>query len=553
MKLKIIIAAILFISISCNEDEILKEIPKDFLSTENAYVTEADFELAINRLHYQARFIFEMGEGRNSHYTLTTDLGFRPAALADASPNSPKNSLFPTNNEVLLWWQDLYRIIYNSNAIIGRIEGVNTVFKSESTRKAMQAEALFFRALAYRSLASLFGGVPIIVVELTEPKRDFVRASQSETWQQSVEDLKIAVQYLPNADNVKAPGRICDAAAYHLLAEVYVSLKEWDKAIEASSAVINSGKFVLMYNRFGSQANKPGDVWWDLFRVDNQNRTSGNTEGIWVLQNETRRNVTGNPSKTLEEQQETRVIPRYWALTGPDNRSLFVGPTTQNLGRGGGQIQPHRYTEFTIWESDWNNDMRNSEYNIRRDLVADNPQSAYYGKKIIENKLVRASHFQRNWYAMFAKSSTEGQHPEYLITNPAIGLLSNDAGELHRDKYAMRLPETYLIRAEAYLGKGDKVRAAADINHIRQRVNAKPVSPADVTIDYILDERARELLWEEVRVMTLSRLGLNYERKKKYDLRSGNQISPHHNLFPIPFSEIERNTGAVLVQNPGYN
>ncbi len=553
MKIKIFFAALLFVTcMSCNENEILKEVPLDFLSTENAYVTEADFELAINRLHYQARFIYEMGEGRNSHFTITTDLGYRPASLPDASPNSPKNTLFPTNNEVLLWWTDLYRLIYNSNVVINRIEGRNTDFKSETNRKVLLAEAYFFRALAYRSLACLFGGVPLIVEELTEPKRDFVRASQIETWQQSVEDLKIAVQFLPDADNVKAPGRICDAVAYHLLAEVYLALKEWDKAIESASSVINSGKFALMQTRFGSLANRPGDVWWDLFRVDNQNRTSGNTEGIWVLQNEARRNVIGNPSSTLGEQQETRVIPRYWALTGPDNKSLFIGPTTQNLGRGGGQIQPHRYTEFTIWESDWENDMRNSQYNIRRDLVADNPQSAYFGKKIIENKLVRTSHYQRNWYAMFAKSSTEYQHPEYLITNPATGLLSNDAGELHRDKYAIRLPETYLIRAEAYLGKGDKNNAAADINVVRQRAKAQPASPANVTIDYLLDERARELLWEEVRIMTLSRLGLNYERKKKYDLRSGDQISPHHNLFPIPFSEIERNTGAVLEQNPGY-
>jgi starch-binding outer membrane protein, SusD/RagB family len=554
MKTKIFfLAYLMVILLSCNENELLKEVPLDFLSTENAYVTEADFELAINRLYYQARFIYEIGEGGSqTHATITTDLGYRPAALPDAHPNSPKNALFPTSPDVLMWWRNLYQMVYNSNVIIGRIEGENTVFNSEQNRKVILAEAHFFRALAYRTLAGLFGGVPIVVEELTEPKRDFIRSTRSETWQQSVEDLKIAVQFLPDADNVKAPGRLCDAAANHLLAEVYVSIADWDKAIEAASKVINSGKFSLMRNRFGSLANKPGDVWWDLFRVDNQNRTAGNKEGIWVLQNESKRNITGSASKTSEESLETRVIPRYWALTGPDNKSLFIGPTTQNMGRGAGQIQPHRYTEYTIWESDWANDMRNSEYNIRRDLVADNPQSAYFGKKIIENKLVRSSHYQRNWYAMFAKASTEYQHPDYLIIDPATGLVSNDAGELTRDKYAMRLPETYLLRAEAYLGKGDKVNAAADINFIRQRVNAKPVSPADVNIDYILDERARELLWEEVRVLTLSRLGLNYDRKKKYDLRSGDQISPHHNLFPIPFSEIERNTGAVLEQNPGY-
>ncbi|MGV8095244.1 MAG: RagB/SusD family nutrient uptake outer membrane protein [Mangrovibacterium sp.] len=97
------------------------------------------------------------------------------------------------------------------------------------------------------------------------------------------------------------------------------------------------------------------------------------------------------------------------------------------------------------------------------------------------------------------------------------------------------------------------MNAAADINMVRNRAKATPVDPDDVNIDYILDERLRELLMEEFRTATLNRLGLSYDRMRRLNEYCGNQIREHHNLWPIPFSEIERNTGALLEQNPGYN
>ena len=66
----------------------------------------------------------------------------------------------------------------------------------------------------------------------------------------------------------------------------------------------------------------------------------------------------------------------------------------------------------------------------------------------------------------------------------------------------LRIAETYLIRAEAYLALGEKSKAAADINVLRDRANASYCTAADIDIDYILDERARELLGEENRWIT---------------------------------------------------
>ena len=119
--------------------------------------------------------------------------------------------------------------------------------------------------------------------------------------------------------------------------------------------------------------------------------------------------------------------------------------------------------------------------------------------------------------------------------------------------YAIRLAETYLIRAEAYMKNGNLASAANDINVVRDRANAPLINAANVDIDYILDERARELFGEEMRTLTLTRLGLLYDRTQKYGYEiSRNTVAQKNNLMPIPQAVIDANSQAEFPQNPGY-
>jgi hypothetical protein len=186
-----------------------------------------------------------------------------------------------------------------------------------------------------------------------------------------------------------------------------------------------------------------------------------------------------------------------------------------------------------------------------RDYVYDNPKSEYYGKKVTEF-IPQNLDSLRKFYVCPRKISTRGKHPAKFIQIPATGLLFSSAMANWNDWYLMRLAETYLIRAEAYLQSGDKQKAADDINAVRRRANATPVTPSKVDIDYILDERARELGLEEFRRITLSRLGLVYDRVRKYAPVASKSIQPYNALFPIPYSEIEKNVLGKLEQNPGY-
>jgi starch-binding outer membrane protein, SusD/RagB family len=156
------------------------------------------------------------------------------------------------------------------------------------------------------------------------------------------------------------------------------------------------------------------------------------------------------------------------------------------------------------------------------------------------------------WYPYPSKVTTPGQHPTGLYQDAAKLTLKSVAGQTYSYSYMIRLSETILLRAEAHLLKGNAAQAAADINLVRNKAKAKPATADEITLDYILDERARELIFEEDRRHTLSRMGKLVERSKKFNTLSGPTIQPFHALFPIPFSEIQANKDAVLEQNPGY-
>jgi hypothetical protein len=148
------------------------------------------------------------------------------------------------------------------------------------------------------------------------------------------------------------------------------------------------------------------------------------------------------------------------------------------------------------------------------------------------------------------------------------------------DSYLFRLAGTYLLRAEAYFWKGDKNKSADDINKVRLRANALPVSAADIDIDYIADERLRELYLEEFRHSELVRIanimarnnidGYSldnfheknwwYDRVMNYNTwfkegRIGPNIyrtTPKYVYWPIDVNVITTNTMGVINQNRGY-
>lgn len=560
MKLKsilntIVLSSMILSGTSCSD--FLEEEALDFKSDTNSYSTVADFDKSLVYMYAKVREeLFSGGEQPVSDYIFGCDLVWDGQIQGAQRFNDYLNTCNPSNDYLLIHWRNFYRLIGECNTVLNRLKSSKV---GDTDRTRIEATAKFFRGFSYRCLVYLYGGVPLELEEVRSPKTDYVRASKTDVLMSVAEDLKFAANNLPSIESVK-DGYVSDMAAYHLLSEVYLALGEYQEAYNAASKVIDSPSMSLMTERFGSMKNSDGDVFYDLFRSNNQNRASGNKEAIWVIQYETGieggdNNVTNVYAGGYKLERLMAPLVRDLKIDG-ESVSPFLWPysTFQSGGRGVGWGIPTVYFSNTIWEStDWN-DMRNSNYNIHRKYYCDNPASKFYGQTLdTENPPAGVVVPCREWYAYSTKCTTPGQHPSTLLAN-ASGLLTGNAGFTYTDQYMMRLAETYLLRAEASLGLNRRGDAAADINVVRARAKATPCSESEIDIDYILDERMRELGIEEKRRLTLGRLGQVYRRTVEVAKNPlVRNMAKHHDLWPIPYSEIERNKDAVLEQNPGYS
>lgn len=564
-KVALLLGILILMLPSCNEEEILKETPRDFLAPENAYTTVAGVRQGITGLHYTFRYYWFWGDqDQGSMWRgVGTDVAFH-----GEDPNSTRflcnyvNYLIPGSSYVLQYWTRSYEIIQRANVLVESIDNSDpSMWSSEAQRDAFKAEAMFFRAYCYRILVSYFGDVPLVTEAIRGAKADFDRTPVAQVYAQMESDLDFAAEKLPDRGQEEAPGRITRAAAFHLLSEISLNQGKYQQAVDAASAIIDGGKYALMTERFGDQNDVfgAGDVYSDLFRYGNQN-TSENTETIWAVQFEPL--VIGGASWSGER----GMGPAYFRWgNAPDGKKAFVGETidgkatgySDTLGRPVAWVRPTDYAAYTIWRrSGWDQDKRNAKHNIKRDFYFDNPASTFDKQKLTfdlfapdyaagRRDAIRDS--CQYIYPYFMKFADPCNH----FDNPA----QSGGGYTHQDVYAMRLAETCLYRAEGYLGLGRKDLAAADINAVRGRSLAPPVAEGDVNIEYILDERARELYGEEWRHITLRRVGKLVERVRMYNNNPKNpglNIQDHHVLWPIPLSQIDLNIDKPTAQNPGY-
>ena len=523
---------------SCNKG-ILDETPLSALNSDVVLSSPSGYETYLIALNMMARE--ELTQNNATYWTNFngTDL-FSSAGIEYNTYRNWVTWLNPVRAEVVAYWNWAYtKMLVQANTIIvyaNRPE-LAGIWPDEAQRNAVIAEARFFRGYTYNIMANLYGGVPLVDTIYSSPKFDFVRAERSEVYEFAKADLEFASQWLPTTVPANKEGRIVKAAADHLLSEVYISLGEYDQAISAATRVIESGLYEIMTERFGRFISEPGDVFSDLFRDGNQNRSSGNLESIYVWQFEA--NTDGGDGTSEGNRMLANFAPFLANIRSPDGLPHVI---TDSMGRGVGRARGSTHYLYQIWEDDWDNDMRNSKFNMRRDFHYNNPASSYYGQ-LIDKSVLSQEDTLRNLFAYSRK--VEG--------SPWMG--NNLSGRTHKDVIVYRLAETYLLRAEAKLRKSDLQGAADDINVLRERANASPVLAADVTLDYILDERARELATEEPRRRTLIRMGKLVDRIRKYDLleSSRNTIQDYHQFYPIPQEAIDANIGAELRQNPGYN
>lgn len=518
----------------------LDEDLKSSLSPDNTYTSSYGFEVGATGLYAWASCEFNTWgssqDNVNMAFThgqacpyealqVATDIVFTGAK--DGSLVPYENLSYTTSSSyVNSYWNFGYGLIASSNEMLEYSE--KDVNWDKATDKTFyQATARFFRAYAYRYLVYLYGDVPYVDKIEKDFRVDFTRTPKAEVLGHMIDDLKFAADNLPeNPDQVET-GKLTKWAAKQLLSEVYLMAGKYAEAEAEAKAVIDCGYFHLMTNRFGSAVEKTGDVFSDMFKENNQNRTAGNTESIWVMQFEY--NTIGGGGEYADWTKRAWV-PKYWQEDG------FTLADSLG-GRGLAQIMP-----FQWWVESDNffdkSDIRNSENNIKRNWYYNNPVvPEKYGKKAeaTESTWARCTIFPAVTKFFYGKTEFEEGY-----------------GGNNKDRMKFRLAETYLLLAEARIQQGNATGAAEAINVVRKRAGASAITASQATLDFLLDERIRELVGEELRRFTLVRTGKLVERAVKYNSYCSS-MDNHNALWPIPQTIIDSNTGAEFPQNPGYN
>jgi hypothetical protein len=539
------ITSVLVFNTSCKKSFLDEKVYSTY--TPEALNDSLSFEAAIAGIESQYALWHTIGaDNVNSQgwlcvWQMGTDVAYNkaPADLDPlAVPYTSYDNLTSTDNTALVAWKWAYNLINNCNNVIAKVDAAPM---GQANKNAIKAEASFFRGVAYNTLATLFGKVPIITEPLTAPKTNFVRAPLADVNNLITTDLLFAKNNLPSINNVKSNskgklfGRPNKSMASQLLAEVYLRVGDNLKAEQEADAVITSGDFNLINARYGVRASQPGDAFSDMFIYGNQRRTQGNRESIWTMEIENPNTITGGAGLV-----SSPVFPGF-QFGAPQHRRVWGSRYHQQAGMvlcdslGGRGISRIAVTYFVL-NNYGTGDMRNSPFSIRRNYYYNNPTSPLFGQQVNPN----AAGVDTNRFIVPQINKWNQYDP-----NDAFGFA------MIKDIIVMRLGETYLLKAEAQFKQGNLPGAATTLTTLRARSGASAVTAGQVDMDFILDERARELIGEENRRMTLMRTGTLVNRVVGRGLKITGLASKHL-LLPIPKSEIDLNKDAVMEQNPGY-
>lgn len=631
-----ILGGIMLIS-SCSKD-FLKPNPLSIYEPAATFSTESGLmsAMAICDRHLKLYWATE----HNEMLTLGTEYIFSELMVAGATDKrnmlcDVANMLTPTSetglqnldrtNSIWYYWQETYKGISYANTIIqfvDRVEGLD-----ENIKNAYKGRAYFHRAFRYMALVFQFGDIPLVSKLLEVPKQNYRSTERDAILQMLIQDMEFAVEWVPTQQETNLIGLVNKGACRMLLTKLYLAMGEYQKAKDQTDILINQSGYSLMTNTFGT-FNPGGEartwpitrnVIWDMHRAENK-LIAANREVIMGMPNR------GSDAESFSQMLTMRILYPFVfdnRVQAPDGRQAMLNVRRnsgdynplydymRSFGRGISTFRPTYFQTHAVWNVNGQvdaTDLRHSSSSgnwIRmEDYKVNNKASAQFGQNLTlfhpTTGALLCSDTIRRWFDV--------PHYKFFLNDPvneanivgSDGLRGATNGGI-ADWYLYRLAEAYLLRAEAkhYLNPNDGT-IKDDLNIIRQRAQCTQLYQGAVTIGDIMNERARELYWEEWRNVELKRVSLclarsgrpdewgntyslaNFDKQSGTDDAGGSywyQRINHYSMYnkgpiqinatgnsnpnytmdkknmywPIPYAAITANTKGVLSQNFGYD
>ena len=385
------------------------------------------------------------------------------------------------------------------------------------------AEARFIRAYAYYNVIDAFGKAPLVTSSKADLKpAQNTRAELFNFVESELKDLEGKLK----AARANEYGRVDVVAAQALLARLYLNAKVYIGQDKYTDCITYAKKVIASsYSLNTTDANNNGTAYDELFLADN-NSNGAQNEFIFLA------SFDGLNTKTYGG---TAFI--IHGATGGNMNASSLGI---NDGWSGLTAPKEFVNKFEVSARNSNNEP--TAWKDKRAMF-------YTDGQTYENTDLKD--FTKSGYAItkfknITSTGATGKDPEKKFPDTDLPLI--------------RLAEVYLTYAEAVLRGGtggDRATALGYINQLRSRAygNASGnIADSDLTLDFILDERARELYWEGLRRTDLIRYGKftggAYLWSFKGGAASGVAVPDYRNLYPIP--QDARTANENLTQNTGY-
>lgn len=393
----------------------------------------------------------------------------------------------------------IYYTIPQCNNLISVLNST-TVPNSDLARN----EARFLRSLAYYYLIDTFGKGVLATEDNLGESEPLPEASRLELFNYVESELLEIEPLMPESNGYGRSNKfVVDMllAKLYINAEVYIGEERYNDALTYISKVINEGGYQLtdsFVENFSADNENSSEIIYPLIADAEFSQSFGNTTYI----------VNGSLSSdtmpiaqfgALEGWQGHRASPAWYGLFG-NSASALANSSDERAS--------------LFWTDGHNYTM--TDY--------------------------------REW--------TDG-FPSIKFRNTNFDGSSTATAFSSTDFPLFRLSDAYLMYAELALrgaAGADMNLALSYVNDVRIRSGASTISMGNLTLDFILDERARELNLEGHRRTDLIRFnkftGGNYIWPWKGNTMEGTSIPDYYNLFPIP--EQARGANPNLTQNPGY-
>lgn len=540
--------------------DFIQEENKSNIEADGFYRTKDGYEALMNSTYsalrevYDLPWVFEAG----------TDMYVQGRSDNQPESLSEYRNLTASDANVLTFYSACYRAVQRCNTALY----YNDLTVPTDLLAIRKGEAKFLRAFYYFLLVQQFGGVSLVTDRFDAPVLSLPRNSAAEVYDFIIREMEEALALVP--DTQAQSGRVMKRAVQHYLAKVHLTrgyetfaeADDYQKAAAYADAAINGQALTISFK----------DLFWP--------GKEKNAEVLFAVQYD-----------------KTSILN---AQNDGSNQNAFFGPY---LG-GEGAARGYPYRQYTLCPTKYVFDLFNPSDNALKGedvrfegtfmLTFYERYYDFYDKNGSLNTLNVAIYYAPPWEtdeatwkaadpahrnnAVFVPYSQTWEATTGSLDRSSPGVRKFDDptapwaasinGNSTRDIYLARLGETYLIAAEAYLQAGDAGKARERINEVRRRAErtAGKLQLTDdsmVTIDFILDERARELVGEYHRWTDLKRTGKLVERNEKYNTPLKKKYTDNNIdaflgtdgnrklLRPIPQNAIDLNR-AEVAQNPGY-